>query len=192
MTHQLRRAAFDPWQNVTLFGGITAIILGLVLLIWPGQTLAVFAALLGVALILIGIARLANAAVARDVAGRSRIWRILTGLLYIVAGIVVLANLHGTLRFLVVAVGLIWLIGGLVEIAGGFGRPRGDKSATIVIGVFNLCFGALLLFWPEVSLVFLIWIAALWLILIGLLQIVFVYVAKKAFKDADAAALDQR
>src|SRR3954471_17416828 len=113
---QLQAAAFKSWKTTMIAGGITTIILGLVLLIWPEQTLLVFASLLGIGLILIGIARLAGAAASRDAAGKSRVWRAVTGLIYIIAGIVVLANLHGTLRFLVWAVGTVWAVTGLIEI----------------------------------------------------------------------------
>src|SRR5690348_12880254 len=94
---QVRSDALRSWKSTMIAGGITTIVLGLVLLIWPKQTLLVFASLLGIGLILIGIARLANAAADRDRAGRSRLWRALLGLIYVIAGIVVLANLHATL-----------------------------------------------------------------------------------------------
>jgi uncharacterized membrane protein HdeD (DUF308 family) len=185
---QLQAAAFKSWKTTMVAGGITTIILGLVLLIWPKQTLLVFASLLGIGLILIGIARLANAAADRDRRGRGRLWRALLGLIYVIAGIVVLANLNGTLRFLVWAVGIIWVISGLFEIFAGIGRPRGEKAMTIVIGVLNLAFGLVLLVWPGPTLVFLVWITGLWLIALGLLQIIFAYLAGKAIKDDDNPA----
>lgn len=164
-------------------GGITTIVLGLVLLIWPKQTLLVFASLLGIGLILIGIARLANAASDRGRAGSSRAWRAVLGLIYIVAGIVVLANLTATLRFLVWAVGIIWVVTGVFEIFAGFGRPKGERSLTIVIGLMNLAFGIVLLVWPGPTLIIVVWITGLWLIALGLLQIIFAVMAGKAFKD---------
>jgi uncharacterized membrane protein HdeD (DUF308 family) len=185
---QLATAAFRSWKATMIVGGVTAIILGLVLLIWPKQTLLVFASLLGIGLILLGIARLANAAASRATAGRSRIWRAVTGLLYIIAGVVVLANLHGTLRFLVWAVGIIWVASGLVEIFSGIGRPRGERSVAIVIGLLNLAFGIILLVWPGPTVVFLVWISGLWLIALGLLQIIFAYLAGRAIRDGDDPA----
>ena len=170
-------------------GGITTIILGLVLLIWPKQTLLVFASLLGIGLILIGIARLAGAAADKNRRGRSRMWRAILGLLYIIAGIVVLANLGGTLRFLVWAVGIIWVVTGLFEIFAGIGRPSGEKAMTIVIGLLNLAFGIVLLVWPGPTVVIVVWVAGLWLIALGLLQIIFAFMAGRLMKgDGDNPA----
>lgn len=175
--------AVRNWKSTMIAGGITTIILGLVLLVWPKQTLLVFASLLGIGLILIGIARLANAAVGRSRAGRSRFWRALLGLIYIIAGIVVLANLNATLRFLVWVVGVVWVVSGLFEIFSGIGRPRGEKAVAIVIGLLNLAFGIVVLVWPGPTVVFLVWIAGLWLIALGLMQIIFAFMARRLFKD---------
>jgi uncharacterized membrane protein HdeD (DUF308 family) len=187
MTEQQRAGtAFRSWKTAMISGGITTIILGVVLLVWPRETLLVFAALLGIGLILIGIARLVSAATGRGAAARSPVWRAASGLLYIVAGVVVLANLHGTLRFLVWAIGIIWVVSGLSEVMAGLGRPRGEKSAAIVIGLLNLAFGIILLVWPGATLVLLIWIAGIWLIALGLLQIVFAYQAGRIIRGGRA------
>jgi uncharacterized membrane protein HdeD (DUF308 family) len=177
---QLRAAALKSWKSTLIAGGVTAIILGLVLLIWPQQTLLVFASLLGIGLILIGIGRLGNAATVREPLGSSRVLRALLGLIYIIAGIVVLANLHGTLRFLVWVVGVIWVVSGIVEIFSAVGRRRGAGAMTIVIGLLNLAFGLVLLVWPGPTLILLVWISGLWLIALGLLQIIFASTAPKA------------
>lgn len=195
MTYQeLRSAAVDSWRRTSLAGGITSIILGLVLLIWPGQTLLVFACLLAIGLILLGIARIASGVTGRGsrdsdsgpvmetsrAASRGRLWRVLTGLIYIIAGIVVLANLPGSVRTLVVIVGVVWVVSGITEVVAGFAHEAGDRSVTIVIGLMNIAFGIVLLVWPDASLVFLVWIAGIWLILTGLLQVVFSFMIRRA------------
>jgi uncharacterized membrane protein HdeD (DUF308 family) len=195
---QARTDTFKAWKGTMIAGGITTIVLGLVLLIWPEQTLLVFASLLGIGLILVGIARLANAATDRVRAGKSRLWRALLGLIYIIAGIVVLANLNGTLRFLVWAVGVIWVITGIVEIISALARGRGhasasgwssgDRAISIVIGVLNLAFGVVVLVWPGPTVVFLVWISGLWLIALGVLQIIFAFMAGRMFKGDDDPA----
>jgi uncharacterized membrane protein HdeD (DUF308 family) len=188
---QLRVAAFKNWKSTMIAGGAIAIIAGLVLLIWPEQTLLVFAALLGIGLVLIGIARLGNAATDSETRGRVRVWRALLGLIYVIAGIVVLANLNATLGFLVWTVGVIWVVSGLLELfsaltpgrgyGAALGRPRGERGMTIVVGVLNLAFGLVLLIWPGPTVIILVWIAGFWLIALGLLQIIFAYIAGKVF-----------
>ena len=44
------------WRSATLAAGATSLILGVVLLVWPDETLLICAALLGIGLVLLGIA----------------------------------------------------------------------------------------------------------------------------------------
>ncbi|NUT33602.1 MAG: hypothetical protein HOV79_11055 [Hamadaea sp.] len=196
MTYQqLRTSAMDTWRRTSVAGGITSIILGLVLLIWPGQTLLVFACLLAIGLILLGISRIASGIVGRGDAeadgpvmpahradGRARLWRVLTGVVYLVAGIVILANLPGSVRTLVVIVGILWIVSGIAEVVAGFAHPAGDRAVNVVIGLMNVAFGVVLLVWPDASLVFLVWIAGIWLILTGALQLIFAFMIRRATK----------
>ncbi|MEV0270458.1 DUF308 domain-containing protein [Hamadaea sp. NPDC050747] len=168
------------WRSATPAGAITSIVLGLVLLVWPGQTLEVFGWLLAIALFLIGLARILSGITGHR-AGQARVWRIVTGLIYLVAGVVVAANLPGSIRTIVVLVGIGWIVAGIVEIVAAFQNPPGERSVAVVIGLMNAVFGLILLIFPEPSLVFLVWIAAIWLILTGVLQLAFAWwVARSA------------
>lgn len=180
---QLRVAAFRTWKSTMIAGGVTAIILGLVLLVWPKQTLLVFAALLGIALVLVGIARVGNAATGRETGDGSRVWRAVLGLVYIIAGIVVLANLHGTLRFLAWVVGIIWVASGVVEIFSAPARGARGRTMTLVIGLLNLAAGIVALLWPGPTVIILVWIAGWWLVFLGVLQITFASMTRRMFKD---------
>src|SRR6185369_9892795 len=116
-------------KTTTLASGITSLILGLILIFWPGETLLVIAALLGIGLILLGLSRLFSAfAGGGQRTGSQRAWRGLAGLLYLAAGIVVLVNPRGSLRTFAVIVALIWIIAGVGEVISGFAR-RGFCSA---------------------------------------------------------------
>jgi len=162
------------WRSATPAGAITSIILGLVLLVWPRQTLEVFIWLLAIALVLLGIARIVSGFTRRRT-GPARLWRLLTGLVYLIAGIVIAANLPGSIRTIVVIVGIAWIVSGVAEIVSAFQHPPGERSVDVVIGLMNAVFGLILLVFPEPSLVFLVWIAAIWLILTGVLQLGFAW-----------------
>ncbi|NUR69362.1 MAG: hypothetical protein HOU81_00935 [Hamadaea sp.] len=162
------------WRSATPAGAVTSIVLGLVLLVWPGQTLEVFGWLLAIALFLIGLARMLTGITGHRT-GRARLWRILTGLVYLVAGIVIAANLPGSIRTIVVIVGIGWIVAGVAEIVAAFQNPPGERSVAVVIGLMNAVFGLILLVFPEPSLVFLVWFAGIWLILVGVLQLAFAW-----------------
>jgi uncharacterized membrane protein HdeD (DUF308 family) len=180
-------AAFRDWRSAFLVGGVLCLILGLILLIWPSGTLVVIAALLGASLLLLGISRMANAVVDRSDRGGHRILRGLAGLLYLAAGIIVLANPHATLRTFAVIVGLIWIIGGIVEaVSGVIGGVEG-RGRMLIIGLVNVAFGIVLLVWTKPTVLVLVWLIGLWLIAVGLLQLFLAYRAGRAAKSVTAA-----
>jgi uncharacterized membrane protein HdeD (DUF308 family) len=162
------------WRRALYAAGTTSLVLGLVLLVWPGETLLVFAALLGIGLVLLGIARMATAIGPKSLPdGRSRVWRMIVGLVYVIAGIVVLGDLNASLLFLVRLTGILWLVSGAVEVVVGLTRRSGERTLPVVVGLANLVGGIVLLAWPEATLLVLIWVAGIWLVLLGLLQLYF-------------------
>jgi uncharacterized membrane protein HdeD (DUF308 family) len=182
-----RSAILSTWRQMSLVGGIVAILLGIVLLVWPGQTLLVLAALLGIWLVILGIVRLADALTGRELGGASRWFSVLAGIIYLIAGIFVLANLHASLTFLALLIGLIWIFSGASEIISGFTRVHGAgaKIGTIILGLINVALGVVVVFWPDITLVVLVWITGIWLIFIGLVQLYIAWQAGKAAKAAD-------
>jgi uncharacterized membrane protein HdeD (DUF308 family) len=181
-----RSAILSTWRQVSLLGGVVAILLGIVLLVWPDRTLLVLAALLGIWLVILGIVRLADALTGRELAGASRWFSVLAGAIYLVTGIVILANLHASLTFFALLLGFIWIFSGASEVIAGFTRVRGAgaKTGTIVLGLINVVLGVLVLFWPDITLIALVWIAAIWLIFIGLVQLYIAWQVGKAAKEA--------
>ena len=182
-----RSAVLSTWRQMSLVGGIVAILLGVVLLVWPDRTLLVLAALLGIWLVILGIVRLADAVTGRELGGSGRWFSVLAGVIYLLAGIVVLSNLHGSLKFLALLIGLAWIFSGASEIIAGFTRVRGAgaKIGTIILGLINVALGVVVLFWPGITLIVLVWITAIWLIFIGLVQLYIAWQAGKAAKEAD-------
>lgn len=187
---QLARSVLSTWKTMALVGGIVALILGLILVFWPGKTLLVLGALVGIWLVILGIIRIADAVVGRHATGTSRGFSALAGAIYLIAGIIVLANLHASLKFVAIVLGLFWIFGGVSEIIAGFTRVRGagGKTLAILMGLVDIALGIVILVWPGPTLIVLVWIAALWLIVIGLLQLWFAYQAGKAAKEIDDPA----
>ena len=182
-----RSAVLSTWRQMSLIGGVIAILLGIVLIIWPDRTLLVLISLLGIWLIVLGIVRLADAATGRELGGASRGFLALAGAIYVLAGIVVLANLHASLKFVALLIGLIWIFSGASEIIAGFTRVRGRgaKLGAILLGLINVALGVVVLFWPGITLIVLVWITAIWLIVLGLVQLYIAWQAGKAAKEAD-------
>jgi uncharacterized membrane protein HdeD (DUF308 family) len=174
------------WRSATLAAGTTSLILGVILLVWPGETLLICAALLGIGLVLLGIARLATAAVGSAAPGRSRAWRAVSGLIYLAAGILVLANLDASLTFLVRLAGILWLVSGVVEAVSGAGRRAGERAGPVIVGLVSVVVGIVLLVWPKATVLVLVWVSGIWLVVLGLVQLYFGWRAGKISRAAAA------
>jgi len=107
------------------------------------------------------------------VAKRAWIWSIVRGALMIVFGILAFVWPLGTAVALAGLVGIFALVDGVIDIIDAI-RFRGSPGVglRVFLGIVSLVFGALLLFWPHISLGVLVIFVAIWSILIGALQII--------------------
>jgi uncharacterized membrane protein HdeD (DUF308 family) len=149
-----------------IVGGVVSLITGLMVLIWPGKTLLVIAALIGAWLVIMGAYNVIRAFGSKTLTRNRRLFVGLAGLLYLIVGAVCLRNLFTSLTLLAVTIGLVWAIGGAAEIVNGF-----PKVWPTAIGLLGIAAGVVVFLWPDRSLTALAVIAGAWLIAIGLMQI---------------------
>jgi uncharacterized membrane protein HdeD (DUF308 family) len=139
--------AISPQQSniwwVFLLQGIMAIILGLMFLTAPGETLVAVVTFLGFYWLITGMLALVRVFVDRSVPW---VWSLLIGIVGILAGIFVLH--HPLLAALTVPTALVIILGvqgfimGVLDIIGGF---KGGGLGSFVLGVINILVGLLLL-----------------------------------------------
>jgi len=172
-TESGRDADRAPW----VLGGLAsaaAIVVGIMMIAWPGATVKVGAILLGAWLLVQGLVMIVRAITATGAGGTSRTLAAVAGVLFLVAGVVCLRNLAISLAVVVTLIGLAWIIGGIVEVAAGitnpYGRSGGRRTLTIITGALSLLVGVAVLVWPALSLTTLFVLAGIWLILYGVLQ----------------------
>lgn len=152
------------WQAVLAAAGLT-FVLGLILLIWPGETVVVAAVLIGVALLVTGILKLVQGITASDESGAKRIAYVIIGILAALAGLYCLRHLGVTAALLAFIVGLFWAVHGIADIVVALTGPRGQARLLLgVIGALSLLAGLLVMFWPAVSLTILVAIVGIWLV----------------------------
>ncbi|HZM79052.1 MAG TPA: DUF308 domain-containing protein [Candidatus Limnocylindrales bacterium] len=167
-------------------GGVISIAMGVLLLAWPDKTLLVVAALIGLLLVLLGVVRFVEAVSARSLPGSVRVPRGLVGLVLMILGTAVLRHPAGSLAVLTMLLGIAWMIGGLAQIAFAFtgGGRGGSRTATLcpaplpfgpaplLLGVLDVIAGLVLFLWPQTSLTVVVWVVGIWLIVIGVIQLV--------------------
>jgi|SRR5581483_12356562 len=166
-----------------IVGGLTSLVTGLIMALWPGKTLLFVAALIGGWLLVAGLIQLARAFMRRQLSGLRRVLIGVSGLLYLVVGATCLRNLFVSLALLTAIVGLVWTVGGAAEIAGGF--PRFWPT---VLGLLSMAAGVIVFLWPKPSLLTLTVFVGLWLILIGVIQIVLAVLAFRRYRAMTEAA----
>jgi uncharacterized membrane protein HdeD (DUF308 family) len=138
-----------PWWLVLLEGIVTAIV-GVLLLIAPGATFIILVEIFGFYLLIGGIFRIVSIFVDASSWG----WKLLVGILGIIAGIVVVDHpLWSALLvdiFVVYIVGLLALIQGVVGLIHAF---QGGGWGAGILGILSIIFGLILVLNPLLGLV---------------------------------------
>lgn len=162
----------DHWGLVLTYGLVT-IGLGLVLVLWPEQTLEVLAILIGIQLILTGVFRLVLAVASRHVDGGTRAVVGMFGALALVLGLLCLRDPLQTVLVIGMILGVWWLAAGLVDIVGALrSRESHRRGWDLALGVLSVLAGGFLLVNPEVSLGVLVIVVAVWLFSYGFIAVV--------------------
>lgn len=162
----------DHWGLVLGYGLVT-LGLGISMLVWPDETIAVFAVLIAIQLILGGVVRIVQAlGMSRfDIGMRGLVG--LSGGISLVVGLLVLREPLQSVLVLGMILGVWWLVSGLIDIIGAIVSPgTGGRGWEIAIGVVSMLAGGFLIVYTDLSLKVLIVFVAIWLILAGLMATV--------------------
>ena len=179
----------DHWGLVLTYGLIT-IGFGLVLALWPDETLKVLAVLIGIQFILTGAFRLVLAVASRSLDGGARAVTGLFGALAIVLGLLCLRSPLQTVLVIGMILGVWWLAAGLVDIVGALRSSESHRRGwDLGLGVLSTLAGAFLLLNPEVSLGVLVIVVCVWLFSYGAIAVVAALVLRSEERRTTDAAL---
>jgi uncharacterized membrane protein HdeD (DUF308 family) len=171
----------QSWQATMIIGALT-LILGLIVSFHPGGSLNVVAVLVGVLAIVSGIFHLLR------IFGRGeshRIWLGITGLLFIVIGVVLIRHLHLTLAVIGLFVGITWIVQGVTALIGGLaGGTREGRGWWIAFGVLSLIAGIVVVATPVTSLTVLAVLLGVWFIVMGLAEIIGGFMLRRYARQA--------
>lgn len=138
-----------PWWLI-MIAGIAVFIVGLLLLISPGISLLVLVQLLGLYWLVTGILSLVSLSVDRSHWG----WKLFTGILGILAGLIVVRDPIWSAILvpivLVIILAIQALLAGITQLVHAF---SGGGAGLTILGVLNIIFGLILLFRPHVGVI---------------------------------------
>lgn len=154
--------------------GLVALIVGILVLAWPGKTAVVVTAIIATYAVVAGLVYAALGIFSKSLGGWAKVGHILLGVLYVVAGIIAFLNLSATAvwlaMFLGILVGIMWMFEGIVALTA-LGTSS-SKGWTIFFALLSIVAGILMLFAPIWGAVVLWWMLGISLVVLGILQIV--------------------
>ncbi len=178
--HQLARGA---WQSLLVIG-IASVVIGVMILAWPGPTLVVAGILFGFYLLFSGILQLV-AAMGPQVGTGWRVLSIVSGILSFILAVFCFRNIGSSLVLLALWIAVSWLFRGMAVLIGGVEAPAGQsgKGWTILFGILLLLSGVVLVVWPIHSIAALTLLAGWWLLIVGVVEIVHAFRVRSAAKQ---------
>jgi len=166
----------DRWWGRVAFG-VIALLVGVAMLIVPGISLVVFLWIFGAFMLISGLI-LIGYALSRPRGSRHRTLNFIEGALIVIVGIAALVAPGITALWAVYLVGIFAIIAGIMQIAEGIISPTGrttlgtsNRWLLVISGAWSLLIGALLVLFPAGGILAILWLVALFLIVMGVLNI---------------------
>lgn len=155
-------------------GGVLSVVVGILILAWPGKTAMVVTAIVAIYAIAAGLVYAGLGIFSKTKGGWSRIGHLALGILFIIAGIVAFFNLGaataGLATFIGILVGIMWIIEGVVALSTLGGAA--SQGWTIFFAIVSIIAGIMLLLSPLWGAGVLWWLLGIALVVLGVIQVV--------------------
>ncbi|MEU2064362.1 HdeD family acid-resistance protein [Streptomyces sp. NPDC013455] len=166
--HALSRAA---WQ-IVLATGIGSLVLGVLILVWPGPSLRVAGVLFGLYLVISGVFQLVSAFGTHQ-ATSLRVLAFISGALSILLGLLCFRGPMQSILLIALWIGIGWLFRGITQTLAAASDPRMPaRGWQVFLGVLTFVAGIVLITSPFESLAVLTLVSGIWLVAVGIVEIV--------------------
>jgi uncharacterized membrane protein HdeD (DUF308 family) len=170
------------WKS-TLLSGILAVILGILVLTWPGKTIIVAAIIFGAYLLVTGIAQVIFA-FSLHVSAGGRVLLFISGAASLILAVLCFRSLQNSILLLAIWIGVGFIFRGVATAVSAISDPTlPGRGWEIFIGVITLIAGVIVLASPFESIATLTLVVGIWLIVIGVFEVVSAFGIRKAGKD---------
>ena len=171
---ELSKSAINTVRTALGVSGAVALIVGILITFWPKNSLLVITVILGIYFIIAGIAYAGLGIFSKGISGGARALDIILGVLFVIGGVIALANVQATAEVLAVffgiLIGILWIVEGIVTLVQSGDAP--SRGWAIFFGILSVVAGIVLLFSPLWGAIVLFIIAGISLIVLGIVQIV--------------------
>jgi uncharacterized membrane protein HdeD (DUF308 family) len=175
------------WKS-TLLSGILAVILGGLVLTWPGITIVIAAIFFGAYLLVAGIAQVIFA-FSLHVSAGGRVLLFISGAAALILAVLCFRSLEESILLLAIWVGVGFIFRGVATAVSAISDPTlPGRGWEIFIGVISLVAGIVMLASPFESIATLTIVVGIWLIVLGVFEVVSAFGIRKAGSDLGASA----
>ncbi|MFI0960199.1 HdeD family acid-resistance protein [Streptomyces sp. NPDC021080] len=168
-----------------LGSAVATLIPGILILVWPEETLHVLAVLLGLYLLVIGVFRFVSVFGHREQGNRFA--TLLISVLYVLAGVLCLRHPMQTIAALSLILGIVWLVSGVLTAYTALAAKDLPHRGFVLCGAaIGIIAGIVVLALPTESARALTRLLGLWMVLIGLVELVIAFAWRAALRRAVA------
>lgn len=171
-----------------LGAGILSVLLGVVMLSWPGKTVLAAAIVFGAYLLVSGASQ-AILAVSLRVPWSMRLLPFIAGIAAMALAVLCFLNLQNSILLLAIWIGLGWIFRGVASATSAIGDPTLPARVwEIVIGMISLLAGIVVLASPLESIGILTLVVAIWFLVVGTFEILLAFGVRAGSKSTKSEA----
>ena|SRR6185503_294522 len=169
------------WKS-TLASGVLAVVLGILTLAWPGITILVAAIFFGAYLLVTGIAQVIFA-FSLHVSAGGRVLLFISGAAAVILAVLCFRSLQDSILLLAIWIGVGFVFRGVATAVSAISDPAmPGRGWEIFLGVITLLAGIVMLASPFDSLATLALVVGVWLVVIGVFEVISAFGIRKAGK----------
>ena len=178
----LHRLAMHTWK--TFVGlGVLGVVVGVVALVWPLQTTVVLGVLFGIYMVLRGLFGLTVGMIA-PMYGWARAALVISSVLSFVLGLLCFRSDFQSVLLLGIWIGISFLMNSFSAlVAGSSAAPQPGRGWAIVSAVMGIIAGMILIASPIESVTLLVWVAGVFLVATGAVEIVRGFMLRRALRE---------
>jgi uncharacterized membrane protein HdeD (DUF308 family) len=170
---------------ITLVSGVLTVILGVLVLMWPGISILVAAVLFGAYLLMSGCTQVLSAFTQHDSAG-GRVLQFISGAASLILAVLAFRHFGDAVLLLGIWIGIGFIFRGVaITVSAISDRGARGRVWQIASGVIAVIAGIVVLGWPFTSLVTLTQVVGIWLIITGVIEAVSSFGIRRAVKNLE-------
>jgi uncharacterized membrane protein HdeD (DUF308 family) len=172
------------WKSA-LASGLLAVILGIIVLVWPGKSILVAAVLFGAYLLVTGIAQVFMA-FSLDVTAGGRVLLFISGAAALILAVLAFRHFGEGYAILLLAIwiGVGFVFRGVATTVAAISDPTmPGRWWQVFVGVISLIAGVVVIASPFESILTLAIVVGIWLIVIGVFEVVSAFGMRRAAKS---------